>query len=183
MLHRFFFAQKFKHLLPKTAAVVRAPDDAAEVARHKRWPDKLAVFFSKRRSHHGTEGNQEVHPPPNVPNLRADMIRRLDSAPKLIDPSGCVSEESSPAHEMAFLRRQLSERGTFANDIAITSSTVGNPARLGVSNTMCVLWHLVEFLLIHRSTKQRRRLSEPVQIYRPQLPSYGRFVPVFFSIY
>lgn len=137
MLHRFFFAQKFKRLLPKTA-VARAKDDAAEVARHKRWPDKLAIFLSKGRIQHGTEGNQEVDSPPN---LRPDMIRRLDSAPMLINPSGCVSEESSPAHEMAFLS-QLS--GTLSKDTAITSSTVGNPARLGVSNNaMCVLWHLV----------------------------------------
>lgn len=100
MPFRYFFARKYQHVLK--AAVARKDAQTAEDSAKGRnsWPNRLHTYV-----HSGKKLSVVAEEPLQVKKkvdkeeskgfigkLRPDMIRRMDDAPKLVNPSGTVSE-------------------------------------------------------------------------------------------
>lgn len=100
MPSRYFFARKYQHVLK--AAVARKDAQTAEDSAKGRnsWPNRLHTYV-----HSGKKLSVVAEEPLQVKKkvdkeeskgfigkLRPDMIRRMDDAPKLVNPSGTVSE-------------------------------------------------------------------------------------------
>lgn len=98
---RYFFAKKFQNML-EAAAAKRAASMIAEAAKeNKPWPNRFIAFFTGRKLSVIDEERiprDETKPSGGVhPKLRPDMIRRMDDAPKLVNPSGWLSEGHAPS--------------------------------------------------------------------------------------
>lgn len=101
-LHRYYFAKKFEHIIEAAAAKSAIPHAERPAVT---WPRRLATLL--RVAPHlstvpesGLDDNDEhelereherkaKHSP--LRKLRPDMIRRMDDAPKLVNPSGWIS--------------------------------------------------------------------------------------------
>jgi hypothetical protein len=98
---RYFFAKKFQSML-EAAAAKKAASMIAEAAKeNKPWPNRFLAFFTGRKLSVIDEERiprDETKPSGGVPpKLRPDMIRRMDDAPKLVNPSGWLSEGHVPS--------------------------------------------------------------------------------------
>ncbi|TFK50964.1 TrkH-domain-containing protein [Heliocybe sulcata] len=96
-IRRYFFAKSFEHMLEAEAAKhaeVKIDVEAAVVP----WHSKMVNMLRRRKRlttvrENSTESAQKERTKPgSVKKLRPDMIRRMDDAPKLVDPSGWISE-------------------------------------------------------------------------------------------
>lgn len=80
------------------AAAAKRAASIAEVAKEnsKPWPNRFLAFFTGRKLSVIDEERtprDEMRPSGGVPQkLRPDMIRRMDDTPKLVNPSGWLSE-------------------------------------------------------------------------------------------
>jgi len=71
-----------------------------DIKKHKPWPHRFIAFFSGR--HLSVEDEEQVGEEVKkesgvIRKLRPDMIRRMDDAPKLVNPSGWLSEGKAPS--------------------------------------------------------------------------------------
>lgn len=101
---RHYFAKKFDHIIANEMASrtanMLASHDGATV---RPWPKRFTTFFRNRTAlttviespDEEKNGNKERRGGA-LQKLRPEMIRRMDDAPKLIDPSGWISEGQSP---------------------------------------------------------------------------------------
>lgn len=109
-----FFAQKFEDILKASLEKRVGKDVEQAVEQHKPWPRRFLAFISG--------GGLKVVPDPDalrkgqansggvLPKLRPDMIRRMDDAPKLVNPSGWVSEGRTPvARKLSISLRPISK--------------------------------------------------------------------------
>ncbi|KZT21063.1 hypothetical protein NEOLEDRAFT_1139908 [Neolentinus lepideus HHB14362 ss-1] len=96
-IRRYFFAKSFEHMLEAEAAKrakVQIDVEAAVVP----WHSKMVNMLRRRKRLTTARENSTESPPrerakpSSVKKLRTDMIRRMDDAPKLVDPSGWISE-------------------------------------------------------------------------------------------
>lgn len=78
-------------------------DRPVEVKLVPRWRRAIGTLFVWRSSTHSLEGGSDSdantiqsHPRNVASRVRPDMIRRMDDAPKLINPSGWISEPDPP---------------------------------------------------------------------------------------
>ncbi|KDR75691.1 hypothetical protein GALMADRAFT_248309 [Galerina marginata CBS 339.88] len=95
-MRRHFIAKKFEHILEAAAAKKAADIVVEDIKQQQPWPHRFIAFFSGRQL--------SVIDEEKVPEeakkgqggltrkLRPDMIKRMDDAPKLVNPSGWVSE-------------------------------------------------------------------------------------------
>jgi len=88
-------------MFQNTVAAQAAEVVAEAGKKHKSWPHRIVAFFSEKHVSLVGEGRRHVkeneRSSGNRIRLRTDMIRRVNDAPILVDPSGLVSDESSRA--------------------------------------------------------------------------------------
>lgn len=110
---RHYFAKKFEHIVTAELASRAAyklesgkTDDNPSTSP-SRWPQRFTTLFRKRTGLSTVEESTEKQPDKKergggvIRKLRPDMIRRMDDAPKLVDPSGWISEGQSAPTEPA----------------------------------------------------------------------------------
>jgi hypothetical protein len=109
--YRYYFAKKFDHIVAAEMASRAAQklDSTSEVAV-RAWPHRLTTLFRRRPALstvvEATEDEEEHrNKGPRggiIEKLRPDMIRRMDDAPKLVDPNGWISEgQTIPLNQMS----------------------------------------------------------------------------------
>lgn len=101
-VRREIFANKFRHMLEtevarRVAAKVQAP---VEIKEQPWWKRAARMLLQPQLSTiaevtHSTESTEE-RGRSATGRLRTEMIRRVDDAPKLINPSGYISEGHTP---------------------------------------------------------------------------------------
>lgn len=102
VIFRYYFAQKFQDILAASLERRMAKDVEQAVESRKPWPHRFLVFVSGRGMKVVPESDQSAPrktrsgPGGVLQKLRPDMIRRMDDAPKLVNPSGWVSEGGPP---------------------------------------------------------------------------------------
>lgn len=93
---RRYFAKKFRRIIAETNAVRVTPIDAEE--KHVPWFRRI---FSRNKTvavaEDGSDKASETEERGNSirKKLRTDMIRRMDDAPKRVDPNGWISQGST----------------------------------------------------------------------------------------
>ncbi|KAG7449729.1 uncharacterized protein BT62DRAFT_928462 [Guyanagaster necrorhizus] len=93
-IRRRYFAKKFRRIIAETSAVHIAPIDAEE----KYVPWFRRIFTSRNKTVTVTEVGRDKGAETERRSciirkkLRTDMIRRMDDAPKRVDPNGWISE-------------------------------------------------------------------------------------------
>ncbi|KAF7968660.1 hypothetical protein HWV62_29741 [Athelia sp. TMB] len=126
-IRRYYFAKKFEHIIAAELAKRAAHKLEAGIPSddlYKKtpsspppaWPQRLTTLF-RRRTNLSTvqespsspsslpppekkEKKEKEHDAGALKKLRTDMIRRMDDAPRLVDPSGWVSAGQSVAVPM-----------------------------------------------------------------------------------
>ncbi|GAW00592.1 hypothetical protein LENED_002124 [Lentinula edodes] len=102
-IRKYYFEKKFEHLIESVAASkeVPAPSVSEERSAIVRWCRLLVSLLNSRKKEQlpmtrqdssesfGEKGRKTSK------KLRTDMIRRMDDAPKLVNPSGWISEGDS----------------------------------------------------------------------------------------
>lgn len=100
LIRKYFFARKYQHVLK--AAVARkdaqAPEDSAK--RRNSWSNRIHTYVHSGKklsvvAEEPLQAKKKVEREESkgfIGKLRPDMIRRMDDAPKLVNPSGTVSE-------------------------------------------------------------------------------------------
>jgi hypothetical protein len=123
MPFRYFFARKYQHVLE--AAVARRDAQTAEDSAKKRnsWQNRLHTYVHSGKklsvlAEEPLQGKKKVEKEESkgfIGKVRPDMIRRMDDPPKLVNPSGTVSEgtllsirEVPTAHTHTDFPRQIS---------------------------------------------------------------------------
>ncbi|EPQ55187.1 hypothetical protein GLOTRDRAFT_111153 [Gloeophyllum trabeum ATCC 11539] len=95
-IRRYFFAKTFEHMVEAEAAKrtkVKIDVEATIIP----WHSKMVNMLRRRKrltsvKEESEESTPKERKPSSVKKLRTDMIRRMDDAPKLVDPSGWISE-------------------------------------------------------------------------------------------
>lgn len=105
MSYRYYFARKFEHILASEAA-----QQAENILREDKeqqipWPHRMLArlrpggglsVVAEESSEHSTP-DQRSTGNGIIRKLRPDMIRRMDDAPKPVNPSGWVTEDKAPS--------------------------------------------------------------------------------------
>ncbi|KIL68748.1 hypothetical protein M378DRAFT_70617 [Amanita muscaria Koide BX008] len=110
---KYYFAKKFKYIIDASHKLNVAPVSSS--TEGKGWRGLFAFLTPKKQSGTHEAAPQERH---NVGSgldinqrLTPEMIRRLDAAPKLVNPSGRVSEMRLPSPRRAIRPYVLPEHG------------------------------------------------------------------------
>ncbi|KAJ4483156.1 cation transport protein-domain-containing protein [Lentinula lateritia] len=123
-IRKYYFEKEFEHLIESVAASkeVSAPNVSEERSAVVRWcrlfvsllnsskKERLPTTRQDSTESLGEKGRKTSK------KLRTDMIRRMDDAPKLVNPSGWISEgDSIPIARFATINSHLqpSSRGQF----------------------------------------------------------------------
>ncbi|PPQ87456.1 hypothetical protein CVT25_008192 [Psilocybe cyanescens] len=120
-MRRYFFAKKFEGVLEAAAAKKASQIIDNAQKQHKPWPHRFIAFFTGRNL--SVEDEEQVEEEARkgdgaaIRKLRPDMIRRMDDAPKLVNPSGWVSEGRAP-----------SVRKRSASNIRVQPKTAADPS-------------------------------------------------------
>ncbi|KIM40298.1 hypothetical protein M413DRAFT_176376 [Hebeloma cylindrosporum] len=162
---RHFFAKKFQSML-EAAAAKRAASIMAEASKENRpWPHRFLAFFTGRKlSVIDEERISRDEPKPSggaPPKLRPDMIRRMDDAPKLVNPSGLLSERQAPSSATTSVGSSHQQQKPLEdNPSDETSSGDTKPHRQRSRS--------IDFVT---PDTRRRRLSDPGPPSRPSSPT------------
>jgi hypothetical protein len=145
------------------------------------WPHRFATLF-RRRAPLSTvvEVTEEEEPHRKgrgggvIRKLRPDMIRRMDDAPKLIDPSGWISEgQSVPINRVSTMQsnRQLAfadgelpapPSASPKNQVSEKDNAAEHQSTRPInSTTSYVLLHLSRYIIKFDLYSRTRRLSDP----------------------
>lgn len=110
---KYYFAKKFKYIIDASHKSNVIP--ASSSTEGKGWRGLFAFLTPRKQSGTHEAASQERH---NVGSgldinqrLTPEMIRRLDAAPKLVNPSGRVSEMRLPSPRRAIRPYVLPEHG------------------------------------------------------------------------
>lgn len=107
-VRREIFANKFRHVVQTEIAqrVANKMNEPVEVHLVPWWKRAARIFFRPKLSTipEATNSTESTARDPSdrerkhmsVNKLRTDMIRRMNDAPKLVDPSGFISEGQTP---------------------------------------------------------------------------------------
>lgn len=91
---RHYFAIKFSHVLKANAE--KHAEEIARTGQRNSWSHRVSTLLSKR-SLDVTHIEKKEKKKGIIRKLRPDMIRRMDDAPKLVNPSGyAVPLEKAP---------------------------------------------------------------------------------------
>ncbi|KAF9560954.1 hypothetical protein CPC08DRAFT_750168 [Agrocybe pediades] len=147
-MRRYFFARKFENILEAVAAKKAASIIDEDIKKHKPWPHRFVAFFSGK--HLSVEDEEQAKEEIRkeggaMRKLRPEMIRRMDDAPKLVNPSGWVSEGKAPSMRKASVSSNQAV-GRDNNSLAISIDFIEPP-------------------------KRQRRLSDPGRPSRPNSPT------------
>ncbi|KAF8161298.1 cation transport protein-domain-containing protein [Crassisporium funariophilum] len=164
-IRRYFFARKFQYILEAAAAKKAARLLARETKEGKPWPNRIAALVTGRNmdvvGEDDLEDEMQKDKGSGTRKVRTSMIRRMDDAPMLVNPSGWVSEGRPPSiRKMTFLSPRLENN---KRSLSVTTSSTQDPlphnpvrrsASVDLSNT----------------SSRRRRLSDPGHPSRPTSP-------------
>lgn len=103
--HRYYFARKFEHILVSEVAQKAANILREDKERQEPWPHRMLARLRPGRglsvvaeeSSEGSTPDQRSTGNGIIRKLRPDMIRRMDDAPKPVNPSGWVTEDKAPS--------------------------------------------------------------------------------------
>ncbi len=125
MSHRYYFARKFEHILASEAVQKASSILRQGKEKQRPWPHRMLARLRPGRglsvvAEDSPEGSTPDRRSPGngiIRKLRPDMIRRMDDAPKPINPSGWVTEDKVPPLRIAASRstRSRSSRGEDQN--------------------------------------------------------------------
>lgn len=95
--NRHYFAKKFEHIIQRQAFKRTTTTIEHPVHARTSWARRVKAFFSTVKDEATRSGSPEEKPHHTTPTttIRPDMIRRVDGAPKLVDPSGWISQGAS----------------------------------------------------------------------------------------
>ncbi|TFK74624.1 TrkH-domain-containing protein [Pluteus cervinus] len=164
---KYYFARKFQHIVTSLAEK-KANKDPEGLTTTRTWTNRVASLLhpSKGQGTRQENGHSQKEPPKRkgsiIKKLSPEMIRRMDDAPKPVNPSGWVSEPQStrPLKVEIPLQQDDSRRLSFA---ATSQSHEHQPGR-AFRRTITVTDDKPS---IGRS---RRRLSDPGFPSRPSSP-------------
>ncbi|KAF8911487.1 cation transport protein-domain-containing protein [Gymnopilus junonius] len=165
-----FFARKFEKMLELAATKKAADIIKKDIKERKPWPHrftasltgkKLKVVGKDKDVEEAKKGQKNY-----LRKLRPDMIRRMDDAPKLINPSGWVSEGPAPSREQSdgsttgpHLKKEVAIRP----NINIESDESSDSSHQAVREPV-----VIDFVDVDR---RKRRLSDPGRSSRPNSPT------------
>ncbi|KAF9268582.1 TrkH-domain-containing protein [Marasmius fiardii PR-910] len=100
---RYYFEKKFEHIIAASTSRIAVP--ITDHDHHRSiWSSQITALFKSGRQKSSTTNENTVHSEKHekerhggssngmAHRLRPDMIRRMDDAPKLVNPSGWISE-------------------------------------------------------------------------------------------
>ncbi|KAH9485514.1 Low-affinity potassium transport protein [Psilocybe cubensis] len=165
-MRRYFFAKKFEGILEAVAA--QKATRLVETARkqHRPWPHRFIAFLQGR--HISVEDEDQVEEGAKkgdgnaIRKLRPDMIRRMDDAPKLVNPSGWVSEGRAPSIRKGSVSSTRLQLKTISSPSDPNSDSDGDRAD---SQNRDIVIDFVE------PPRRPRRLSDPGHPSRPNSPT------------
>ncbi|KAF9012537.1 cation transport protein-domain-containing protein [Cyathus striatus] len=163
LIRRYYFARKFQHIIE--AAAARKSDDHMFGTDHN-WKRQVAAMFRPNEGlaltieeSEGKESKSEkAH---GTRKVRPDMIRRMDDAPRPVNPSGWVSEGKAILHKMPSVHSNIGRR------MSVTSN---HP----VDEKQNVMSNQVIQPAIAVPGKRARRISDPGVASRPPSPAAAR---------
>jgi hypothetical protein len=128
--HRHYFAKKFDHIVAaeiSARAAQKLHGGNAESTRT--WPQRFTTIFRRRTALSTVvEVTEEEQPRDEdrrggtIRKLRPDMIRRMDDAPKLVDPNGWISEgQSAPMNRVSTINSN--PQLAFADELSTSPSS------------------------------------------------------------
>ncbi|ESK97349.1 potassium transporter [Moniliophthora roreri MCA 2997] len=98
-IRKHYFETKFEHIIRSAAARESVAVPFTEERKNTKWPRRLISFFYRERGipimKEDTQSDHDEKERANggsTKRVRTDMIRRMDDAPKLVNPSGWISE-------------------------------------------------------------------------------------------
>ncbi|KAJ3511772.1 hypothetical protein NLJ89_g3904 [Agrocybe chaxingu] len=169
LIRKYFFAKRFEHIIQAIAAEKAAKMVERAEKENKPWPHRIKAFFTGRSVDVVDEELARTESPNSrssvIRKLRPDMIRRMDDAPKLINPSGWVTEGRPPSlkQTMSFVHPRLEIKTEEPIAKSIPNPTPHLPAPLAPRVRRSVS---ADF-----TTRRRgRRLSDPGHQSRPSSP-------------
>ncbi|KAF8967965.1 cation transport protein-domain-containing protein [Flammula alnicola] len=162
---RHFFARKFEVILEKVAKKKAARVISRAAKENKPWPHRFVAYMSGRHLSVIDEesADQEAKKEGALRKLRPDMIRRMDDAPKRIDPSGWVSEGRPPPG------RRMSNGSIRPPSKPLASKTTDDSVIGSSSNRPDPLMRGSASVDFGDVKPRRRRLSDPG--YPPRMAS------------
>ncbi|KAF9446528.1 TrkH-domain-containing protein [Macrolepiota fuliginosa MF-IS2] len=131
LVRRHYFAREFEHMLvseiAKKALDTTLKGEEPKPEEHRPWPHRMAALLRPGKGlsvvaeEDSSEGSKTDRRDKHgiIRKLRPDMIRRMDDAPKLVNPSGWVTEGKAPSLRQAPTLRSRHSRAE--------EDTSGNP--------------------------------------------------------
>ncbi|KAL0955885.1 hypothetical protein HGRIS_002083 [Hohenbuehelia grisea] len=162
-IRKYYFAKKFEHIIAAKAEKQAEDLVVAEAEAETRpWPSRFASVFRKNSDLSAVaedsreESKEHEHSSKNISKkLRTDMIRRVDDAPKLINPSGWISEgDRVQLKKVPTIQPETTRQLAFAR----TPTISGQPLSADRAPTASPA----------RRKRFTRRLSDPGAPSRPQ---------------
>lgn len=145
MKNRHYFARRFEHMVDAKGIqndARSAPHlvDEEQFQRQERrpWSNWMTTLFHPGQivPEESQDGSDFDRYPKRsiIKKLRPDMIRRMDDAPKLVDPSGWITTGNASASRNVALAEgdeRVSSRSQEAEPIGDTGELVSRPTSLG----------------------------------------------------
>ncbi|EEB97032.1 hypothetical protein MPER_03732, partial [Moniliophthora perniciosa FA553] len=98
-IRKHYFEKKFERIIRSAAARESVVVPLTEEHENTKWPRRLITLFQRERgipiTKADTPSDSDEKERANggyTKRVRTDMIRRMDDAPKLVNPSGWISE-------------------------------------------------------------------------------------------
>ncbi|KAG7091120.1 hypothetical protein E1B28_010174 [Marasmius oreades] len=142
-IRKFYFEKKFEHIIE--ASTSRIPASITDQKHHGSvWSNRVAALFGLGRKKSRTANEKTIHSEKPekerhgsgglAHRVRPDMIRRVDDAPKLVNPSGWISEgDRIPMKRNATIQSTTQDRRlSFATSVVETSARTAVPLRRNV---------------------------------------------------
>ncbi|TFK44919.1 cation transport protein-domain-containing protein [Crucibulum laeve] len=162
-IRRYYFGRKFDHIV-EAARQKNAGTFDEEKAPLPRWSTRIATFFHPGRHisievEESNEGSDRSKDQKGgiIGRLRPDMIRRMDDAPKLVNPSGWVSDGKAPIRKMPSI--QSRQEGT--QRLSVVSASSDNEPKPSNGRSISI---------DAPPARRARRLSDPGISSRPSSP-------------
>ncbi|KAF8891820.1 cation transport protein-domain-containing protein [Infundibulicybe gibba] len=163
-LRRYYFARKFEHII-EAATSRKVGGAVADAEKNSQpWPTRFVTFLRQGRglsvvAEDSKEGSAESERKGGIlRKLRPDMIRRMDDAPKLVNPSGWISEGKAMPARRSSMAQSRHESNRHPSSSPVFERHPLHTIHSGERPTI---------------GKQPRRLSDPGIQSRPSSPVSG----------
>ncbi|PPQ64955.1 hypothetical protein CVT26_015675 [Gymnopilus dilepis] len=163
----------FEKMLEMAATKKAASIIKEDMDERKPWPHKFIAFFTGKGKLKVVDKDKDIEDAKKgrksaLGKLRPDMIRRMDDAPKLLNPSGWVSEGPAPSRETSY-NSAIGPR--IRREVSIPPNTQAESDESSDSSKQASHEPVViDFVDVNR---RKRRLSDPGHPSRPGSPTSG----------